>query len=109
MFSRFVLLLITLFSVYQYVSHADSHDEYLTISQRVKNYFAVLNSSNWLENSNKIGIGYNPMYGSPVCYSGNCQMKGFRRSIFKLNYIQTPTGSCTQKLIPENVELQWGP
>lgn len=60
----------------------------------------------WLENSNTIGLGYNPLYGSPVCYTGVCQAGGFRHSVFKLNYTQPAIGSCTSKLIPDFVELQ---
>lgn len=62
-------------------------------------------ASNWLQNSNTIGLGYNPLYGSPVCYTGACQGDGFRRSIFKLKYSQPMIGSCTSQLIPESVEL----
>lgn len=58
-----------------------------------------------LENSNKIGIGYNPVLGSPVCYTGECQMEGFARAIFKLNYSKRATGSCTNKMIPEHVDI----
>lgn len=61
--------------------------------------------TNWLENSNTIGLGYNPLYGNPVCYTGNCQYDGFRRSIFKLTFVEAAMGSCTSKLIPNNVEL----
>lgn len=25
----------------------------------------------WLKNSNTIGLGYNPLYGSPVCFTVN--------------------------------------
>jgi hypothetical protein len=63
------------------------------------------NAGDVLINSNTIGLGYNPLYGSPVCYTGTCQGDGFRGSIFKLNYAQPATGSCTTELIPEFVEL----
>ncbi|CAF1383849.1 unnamed protein product [Adineta steineri] len=59
-----------------------------------------------LENSNNIGIGYDPLHGSPVCYTASCQVDGFRNSIFKLNYVQSPPGGCTTKLIPEAVTMQ---
>lgn len=58
-----------------------------------------------LPNSNKIFLGYNPIYGSPTCFSGDCQMEGFARAVFKSNYQKRPTGSCTTKLIPEHVDL----
>ncbi|CAF1362741.1 unnamed protein product [Rotaria sordida] len=60
---------------------------------------------NWLPNSNKIAYGYNPIRGDPVCYTGDCHMSGFGRSIFQLDYTNPPQGSCTTKLIPKNVEL----
>ena len=106
MSKRFFLILTIFWSVHQWGSYAKSdNEEYLAISGRVQNYFAALNSSNWLANSNKIGMGYNPLYGSPVCYTSSCQMEGFRRSIFKLQYLQPAIGSCTNKLIPEYVQL----
>ncbi|CAF3716188.1 unnamed protein product [Rotaria sp. Silwood1] len=58
-----------------------------------------------LPNSNKIGLGYNPIFGSPVCYSGACQSEGFARPILKLNYSKRPMGSCTNLLIPEHVDI----
>ncbi|CAF0899456.1 unnamed protein product, partial [Didymodactylos carnosus] len=66
-------------------------------------------TTSWLPNSNKIGIGYNPLYGSPVCYTGICHSEGFRRSIFDLTFKQPTEGTCTNKLIPENVELDCVP
>ena len=62
-------------------------------------------SETWLANSNKLGLGYNPVAGDPVCYTGDCQMAGFGRSVFKFQYTNTPSGSCTTKLIPEHVEV----
>jgi len=67
------------------------------------------NSPVWIKNSNTIGLGYNPLHGSPVCYTGLCQGDGFRHSVFKLNYAQPATGSCTSKLIPDFVELHCVP
>lgn len=63
----------------------------------------------WLQNSNKIGKGFNPLYGSPICYTGDCQMEGFQRAIFALEYTNPSVGSCTTKLIPSNVELDCSP
>lgn len=62
-------------------------------------------SATWLANSNKLGLGYNPVTGDPVCYTGACQMAGFGRAVFKFNYTNSPSGSCTTKLIPENSEV----
>ncbi|CAF3044611.1 unnamed protein product [Rotaria sp. Silwood2] len=64
-----------------------------------------LRNPDWLINSNKIGFGYNLLAGSPVCYTGACQMDEFTRSIFKLNYSSPVPGSCTDKFVPNNVEL----
>ncbi|CAF3526942.1 unnamed protein product [Rotaria sp. Silwood2] len=103
--SGFVFLLIALFGVHQYATYPTQRDKNLPINDQVQEYLDALDSTNWLENSNKIGIGYNPLYGTPVCYTGSCQMEGFGRSIFKLNYLRPKPGTCTQKLIPENVDL----
>lgn len=59
----------------------------------------------WLPNSGKIGAGYDLVTGSPVCYSGQCQMEGFRQLLFKLNITKRTEGSCTNKLIPQHVNL----
>ena len=60
----------------------------------------------WLQNSNTIGLGYNPLYGSPVCYTGACHADGFKHSVVTLNYVDSAVGSCSSKLIPDFVELQ---
>lgn len=54
-------------------------------------------------NSNKIGLGYNPLYGSPVCYTGTCQTDGYGHRLFNLNYTQQSQGSCTDQLLPAHV------
>ena len=59
----------------------------------------------WLINSNKIAFGYNPSHGNPICYSGDCVMKGFGGPIFKLQYTKRPIGSCLEKLLPEHIEV----
>ncbi|CAF1426260.1 unnamed protein product, partial [Didymodactylos carnosus] len=42
-----------------------------------------------LTNSSKIAFGYNPILGSPVCYTGDCQYEGFSpQPIFSLSYNQ---------------------
>ncbi|CAF1211354.1 unnamed protein product [Rotaria sp. Silwood1] len=64
-----------------------------------------LQNTNCLQNSNTIGLGYNPLLGSPVCYSGHCQYDGFKRSIFNLTFAQPTSGSRIPKLISNNVEL----
>ena len=58
-----------------------------------------------LQNSNKIGLGYNLLYGSPICYTGTCQMEAFAQPIFKLSYTRKAQGSCTSKLIPDDVHI----
>ena len=62
-----------------------------------------------LQNSNKIGLGYNPASGTPVCYTSDCQMEGFACPIFTLNYSEQATGSCTTKLIREYVNIDCQP
>jgi hypothetical protein len=88
------------------------HDGRRQIITRVKNYLQQYDATtrsgenpNWLENSNKIGFGYNILAASPICFTGPCQMNEFTRSIFKLNYSSSVPGSCTNKLVPNNVEL----
>lgn len=62
-------------------------------------------NSNWLPNSNTIGIGYNLLSASPICYTGACQMNEFTHSVFKLNYSSSHPGACTDKLVPNSVSL----
>lgn len=67
---------------------------------------AVPIATNWLPNSNKISLGYHPSRGNPICYSGDCVMKGFGAAIFELQYTKSPTGSCLGNvLVPEHVEV----
>lgn len=81
-------------------------------TQGVREYFlrqgkqASMNNLEWVPNSGKIGSGFDTISGSPTCFTGQCQMEGFRRSIFKLNITQVPEGSCTKQLIPQDVDLQ---
>ena len=71
--------------------------QYLKKPASVRTY----DETNWMENSNKIGFGYNVLAGSPICYTGACQMDEFTRSIFKLNYTSAVIGSCMNRLIPK--------
>ncbi|CAF3962289.1 unnamed protein product, partial [Rotaria sordida] len=64
-----------------------------------------ISQEDMLQNSNKIGLGYNLLYGSPVCYTGTCQMEAFAQPVFKLSYTRKAQGSCTSKLIPDNVYI----
>lgn len=79
--------------------------------ERVRKYLQVSNTrqarinTEWLENSNKIGFGYNILAASPICYTGQCQMDEFTHSVFKLEYTSAVVGSCINKLVPNNVEL----
>ncbi len=89
-----------------------SHDQHRQTIVCVRNYLRKSNitprvdrTTGSLENSNKIGFGYNVLSGSPICYTGQCQMAGFTRSIFKLNYTSPVLGSCTTKLVPNYVDL----
>lgn len=62
--------------------------------------------NDWVLNSNKIALGYDPSKGDPVCFTGDCRMAGFGKQIFKLNYTKKPVGSCLSQLIPEHVEVK---
>ena len=61
---------------------------------------------NWLPNSNKIALGYDPTRGNPKCYSGDCVMDGFGAPVFQLQYKKQSIGACFIKLIPEHVEVR---
>ncbi|CAF1174554.1 unnamed protein product [Didymodactylos carnosus] len=103
------------------VSADQKHDQYIAISNRVKNYLQsethlrskrmvkVLNQQQYVQNSDKLGLGYNPINGNPTCYSGLCQLEGFKHEIFNLNYQQIASGSCTAQLIPQHVRLDCYP
>ena len=75
-----------------------------TTTEREDNAFS---KGNWVVNSNLLALGFNPIQGDPVCYTGNCRMNGFGGEVFKLNYNKVPIGSCTTKLIPEHVTVSW--
>lgn len=60
----------------------------------------------WLPNSNKIGLSYDPFMGDPVCFTGTCQMTGFKLPLFKLEFTQPAIGSCVKQMIPKNVEVK---
>ena len=116
-----IIILLSLLSAisssgYDYGAYIRDLETYARVGKYLKNQLhhgvGVDGSVTWketesvtLENSNKIGLGYDPLHGTPVCYTGSCQMSGFRQQIFKLNYRQTPQGSCTSKLIPEFVSI----
>jgi hypothetical protein len=107
MLFRFLVIGLLFFSV----DLLSRHEERREIIEGVRKYLQGFDSrknirtSDWLENTNKIGFGYNLLGGSPICYTGACQMDEFTRSIFKLNYTSPVIGSCTNKSVPNNVEL----
>lgn len=107
-----VILTITFMIVH---AHATVSQHRETI-ERVRQYLEEMDTvsqsdtlssarTNELENSNKIGLGYNLLAGSPVCYSGSCQMTEFMHPVFKLNYASVAPGSCTSKFVPDYVHL----
>ncbi len=104
---------LIVFVLFHSVKLTSLHGERRETIERVRNYLRkfdvpsrrLLSMSGGLENSNKIGLGFNLLTGSPVCFTGECQMDGFTRPIFKLNYLSSVPGSCTDKLIPDNVDL----
>jgi hypothetical protein len=84
-------------------------EAYLRVGEYLKTHRQLPTSRvylNTLENSNNIGIGYDLLHGSPVCYTAHCQADGFRAPVFKLNYVSSEPGGCTTKLIPERVTMQ---
>lgn len=107
-----MLLLPTLvFLLTSYQIYAQSSEQVNEAKRRVHAYLLrtgrqdVRDQTAWMQNSGKIGAGFDTVAGSPVCYTGFCQMEGFRRPIFKLNMTKHPEGTCTNKLIPHNVDL----
>ncbi|CAF1403367.1 unnamed protein product [Adineta ricciae] len=105
MFGKYFIFVLVLLIKDLRIAYAEETDETSIYMKRVASYFASLDPLNWVPNSNKIGIGYNPLYGSPVCYTGSCQADGFKQPLFNLKYRQQAVGSCTSQLIPENVAL----
>lgn len=104
-FSLFLLLFLTAFGI-----DAQSKDEVNAAIIRVREYLrsprqASADEILWLQNSGKIGAGYDTVAGSPICYTGSCQMEGFRRPVFKLNMTKKPEGACTSKFIPQYVDI----
>ncbi|CAF2982224.1 unnamed protein product [Rotaria sp. Silwood2] len=63
------------------------------------------NSPSYYPNSNKIGLGFNPLHGSPACYTGEYQMEGLGHPVFKLEYQCPLPFVCTNKRIPKFVSL----
>ncbi|CAF4857564.1 unnamed protein product [Rotaria socialis] len=104
---KVVCLLLLLFATLSFTT-AETFD---ALYSRVQRYMPVqprpkaLSDEETLSNSNKIGRGYNLLTGNPVCYTGTCQMEGFARPIFELNYNKKAQGTCTKALIPDNVDI----
>jgi len=48
---------------------------------------------------------YDPMRGSPVCYTGACQMDNFKHSVFELKYTSGSSGSCINASVSDGVQL----
>ncbi|CAF3356937.1 unnamed protein product [Rotaria socialis] len=104
----FSMLIVVLAS---YQLDAQSRNEIDAAMLKVKRYLLLSprlvdsDDTQWLPNSGKIGVGYDLVKGSPVCYTGQCQMEGFRQPVFKLDMTKRAEGSCTNKFIPKNVNL----
>ncbi|CAF4348635.1 unnamed protein product [Rotaria socialis] len=102
-------MLIVVLASYQL--DAQSRNEIDAAMLKVKRYLLLSprlvdsDDTQWLPNSGKIGVGYDLVKGSPVCYTGQCQMEGFRQPVFKLDMTKRAEGSCTNKFIPKNVNL----
>ncbi|CAF4516182.1 unnamed protein product [Rotaria sp. Silwood2] len=58
-----------------------------------------------LQNSVPLGLGYNPLKGSPICYTNFCQREGFALPIFKFKYFVPSKGTCTNHSTSENVRI----
>ncbi|UJR06610.1 hypothetical protein I4U23_010894 [Adineta vaga] len=107
MLLRFLILLL-LFSNGLSQLHDKRQQVIHQVRNRLRTYESnsrTITSADTLQNSNKIGLGYDLLGGSPVCYEGTCQMNDFKRAIFKLKFTNSVLGSCTDKLVPDHIEL----
>ncbi|CAF0764212.1 unnamed protein product [Adineta ricciae] len=94
------------------ISSAAVDDQWAFVRRRLELSSRTVNiegNDAWLPNSGKIGCGYNLARGSPVCYTSDCQMNGFGRPVFALEYTKRSVGSCDERLIPDNVNLDCFP
>ncbi|CAF4246030.1 unnamed protein product, partial [Adineta steineri] len=98
MFLRFFVI----FPLFLLVNLTPLRDERRQTIERVRLYLRqsdvstrAFSTTPALENSNKIGFGFDLLSGAPICYTGECRTAGFTRSIFKLNYTSPVLGSCT--------------
>lgn len=95
--------LLLMIGVMSTANRFDYVREYLNQQKKVSQ--REFNSTEWFPNSNLIAFGYNPIQGTPVCYSGSCDFVASRNPIFQLSYTENPVGKCTSKLIPKHVKL----
>ena len=106
-----LIKVVSLFFLLSTISSRTTAETFNELYSRVHRYMSVQartkarSDGETLPNSNKIGRGYNLLTGNPVCYTGTCQMEGFARPIFELNYNRKAQGTCTKTLIPESVDL----
>ena len=75
------------------------------VENRLYNKMRRFSDTYSLPNSDLIGMGYDPVQGSPVCFTGACQMDGFKQSVFDLKYTSSKPGSCLNLSVPDNVQL----
>ena len=101
-----IVLVFLLFGSIQLTSETIEYVRNRLLKSRAAQQMATRTTrSNEHVNSNKIGIGFDPYKGSPSCYTGACQMKGFGLPVLQLTYNSPAIGSCSNKLIPDEVHL----
>ncbi|CAF1479303.1 unnamed protein product, partial [Rotaria sordida] len=58
-----------------------------------------------LQNYVPLGLGYNPLKGSPICHTDFCQREGFALPILKLKYSVPSIETCTNHSTSENMRI----
>jgi hypothetical protein len=102
-----IVLCLLLLTTGRYCRDTLTDDTYMKVGLYLKAFEQSAEqeetAGNLLPNSNKIGQGYNPLRGNPVCYTSRCQMEGFRLPVFSLEYQSPSAGACTTALVPDFV------
>ncbi|CAF0792629.1 unnamed protein product [Adineta ricciae] len=76
------------------------NDQWATVHQRL--YASKVK----LRNNEHLGMGYNPLKNSPICYSEQCNRKYIGLPVFKLKNFDSSKKTCVNKLIPEKIKVE---
>lgn len=97
------IVLLLIIDIVSSTNRFDHVREYLNRPETIDS--RTLNTKEYFPNSNLIAHGYNPIQGTPICFSGSCDSVISKSPIFQLYYTQNPIGDCTSNTIPEHVDL----